>query len=149
MKLIPTVCPECGSVLARDGNLHCANPDCPSIVRSHIGHWCATDAMDIAVSDIFIDRLVARGLLLDVADLYRLRRSELVQFEEMNEATVDTLLASIETSKSREWRQVLYGLGIPGIDAIIANLLTQKFRTVEGLAAASRIQLTTLENVSD
>jgi DNA ligase (NAD+) len=105
--------------------------------------------MDIALSHALIDQLVARGLLLDVADLYRLRWSELLQFEEMNEASTKMLLASIEASKSREWRHVLYALGIPGIDAATATLLTQKFRTVEELAAASRIQLTAIENVSE
>ena len=105
--------------------------------------------MDIAVSEAFIDRLVARGLLLDVADLYRLRWSELLQFEEMNEASADVLLASIEAGKSRDWCQILYGLGIPGMDATIENLLTQRFRTVDELAAASRVQLAAIDGVGD
>jgi DNA ligase (NAD+) len=147
MKPSPAVCPECGTAL--DIAAHCGNPDCPSNVRERIKHWCGVDAMEIAISHPLIDQLVARGLLLDVADLYRLRWSELRQFEEMNEESIETLLASIEASTSREWRQVFYGLGISGIDAATAALLTQKFRSVEELAAASRIQLTAKENVSE
>ena len=145
----PTVCPECGSVLARDGSRNCTNPDCASLVRERIARWCAPDAMNIALSDDFIHQLVARGLLLDVADVYRLRWSELLQFKEMTEALTEALLASIEASKSRNWCRVLYGLGIPGMDATIATLLTEKFKAVEELAAASRVQLAAIDSVSD
>jgi hypothetical protein len=53
----------------------------------------------------------------------------------LNETLMEALLASIEASKSRDWRHILYG------DATIATLLTEKFKTVEGLAAASLVQL--------
>ncbi|MEC9130694.1 MAG: NAD-dependent DNA ligase LigA, partial [Verrucomicrobiota bacterium] len=64
----------------------CPNPDCPAQVRGRLEHWCSRGAMDIeGGGSVLIEQLVARGLVLDVADLYRLTQVELESRESMGE----------------------------------------------------------------
>lgn len=148
MNPVATVCPECGSDLPRETSAPCSNPDCPSMVRSRIAHWCAPDVMNIRISEALINRLVARGLLLDVADLYRLRPSELLQFEDINKSSAETLLSDIDASRSQDWSHVLHGLGIPNIDAEVSSSLARRFRSIEEVVKASREHLTASNDVT-
>ena len=121
----------------------CVNPDCPTEVRVRLARWCAPEAMDIAGADEkLIAQLVARGLVLDVADFYRLKFGELMELEGMTEAVAKDFLAAIAASKTRDWWRLLAGLGIPEVDAGAAQSLARAFKNLDDLAGAPLARLT-------
>ncbi len=164
-------CPECGSQLARaDGwgersrkllaasdcsphqlvDWRCPNPDCPAQVRRGLVHWCSPSAMDIAGGDEpLVALLVQRGLVRDVAELYRLRVKELAALPGLDKASAQKFFDAITASMKREAWKVLYGLGIPAIGAAEAQQLCQHFATLDALFATGRERLMKLAGVSE
>jgi len=141
----PTTCPVCGaSVVKPEGEVdrRCVNASCPAQVAQGIGHFASRSAMDIeGLGTVVIRELLDRGLVKDVADLYRLRFEDLkpifapkAKKEESLAAT--NLLSAIEASKTRELRRLLFGLGIRFVGERAAILLARHFRSLAALGKA-------------
>jgi len=136
-------CPVCESPLVKpEGEVdrRCPNASCPAQVQLRLRHFAGRQAMDIeGLGDALVRQLVEGRLVADFADLYHLheRRAELIGLERMAEKSADNLLEQIETSKTRELRRLLLGLGIRFVGERAAMLLARHFRSLEKLAAAT------------
>lgn len=139
---MPTHCPECHQTVikpAQEAVTRCVNPTCPAIVRGSLIHWVSRDAIDInGLGDKLVQQLVERKLVTSVADLYSLDLEKLLSLERMGEKSATKILDAIAASKTKPWSRVLYGLGIRHVGSTNANLLTEKFTTVESLAQADQ-----------
>jgi DNA ligase (NAD+) len=142
----PTECPVCGTpVVKAEGEVdrRCPNASCPAQVEQSIRHFAGRTAMDIeGLGDVIVHELLARGLIKDVAGLYRLRFEDLkpvfapkAKKEESLGATA--LLAGIEASKTRELRRLLFALGIRLVGDRAAALLARHFGSLERIQAAT------------
>jgi DNA ligase (NAD+) len=138
---MPTHCPDCGQPVVKPQNeavTRCINTSCPAILRGSLIHWCSRDALDInGVGDKLVQQFVEQKLVDSVADLYELTVEKLTQLERMGEKSATKIVKAIQTSKTKPWARVLYGLGIRHVGSVNAELLTQKFPTVEQLATAT------------
>lgn len=152
----PTQCPECGSKVSRTAGVEdtegavwrCLNPDCPAQVRGRIEHWCSRAAMDIeGGGEVLVRQLVASGLVLDVADLYRLKVAEVAGLERMGEKSAANFVAAVDQSRGRDMWRVLFGLGILHVGAGVAKALGRSFASLEDVFAASFDRLTECEDV--
>jgi len=85
-----------------------------------------------------VHQLVDRGLVYSVADLYDLTVEELCGLERMGQKSAQKLIDAVAQSKNQPWSRVLYGLGIRHVGNVNAELLTQKYPTVQQLAAAKQ-----------
>jgi len=137
----PTSCPECGTPLVRiEGEvaLRCPNYDCPAQVRARVEHYASKACVDIdGLGEAMVATLVAKGWVRDIADIYRLRREDLLTLGKKVEKSTDALLAAIETSKRAELWRVIHGLGIMHVGAAVAKDLARHFGSLEALAAAT------------
>jgi len=137
----PLTCPECGTPLVRiEGEvaLRCPNYDCPAQVRARVEHYASKACVDIdGLGEAMVATLVAKGWVRDIADIYRLRRDDLLTLGKKVEKSTDALLAAIETSKRAELWRVIHGLGIMHVGAAVAKDLARHFRSLEALAAAT------------
>lgn len=153
----PTQCPECGSNVSREGGdgaagvvWRCPNLDCPARVRGRIEHWCARGAMDIeGGGEVLVAQLVGRGLVADVADLYRLTVAEVASLERMGDKSAANFVAGIEASKQRDLWRLLFGLGINHVGAGVAKALARRFRSMDELMEASLEALTAVDDVGE
>lgn len=138
---MPTHCPDCGQPVVKPQNeavTRCINTSCPAILRGSLIHWCSRDALDInGVGDKLVQQFVEQKLVYSVADLYELTVEKLTQLERMGEKSATKIVNAIQTSKTQPWARVLYGLGIRHVGSVNAELLTQKFPSVEQLATAT------------
>ncbi len=146
-------CPECGSKLWAEAGAAepvwlCPNPDCPAEVRAGIAHWCSPGAMDIAGGEKLAAQLVGSGLVMNVAELYRLKARELTRIEGLDTAAAQKFLEAIAASKKRDLWRVLYGLRISGVSADAAQALGRQFPTLHHVLGASAGQLMAAEQVS-
>jgi len=155
--VFPKTCPECGSLVSRESVgagegvvWRCLNPDCPAQVRGRLEHWCARGAMDIeGGGEALIRQLVERGLVLDVADLYRLKFDELVSLERMGEKSAQNFLDAIAASKQRDLWRLLFGLGILHVGAGVAKALARAFPNLDDLFAAGPARWQEVEDVGE
>jgi DNA ligase (NAD+) len=143
--LFPSACPECAtSVVQSPGEVawRCPNPDCPAQVRRRIEHFASKACMDIeGLGEAMVDALVSKGWLRSIADVYRLRREDLLTLGKSVERSTDNLLAAISASRTAELWRFVHGLGIPGIGSTSAKDLARHFRSLGALAAAGEAEL--------
>lgn len=136
----PTACPVCGTkVVQAEGEvaMRCPNVDCPVQVRRRVQHFASKACLDIeGMGEAMVDVLVEQGWVKTVADLYRLKREELLKLGKSVEKSSDKLLEAIEASKQAELWRFIHGLGIPHVGAAAAKDLARKFRGLEPLASA-------------
>ena len=137
---MPTHCPVCGQPVVREEGeavTRCVNISCPAILKGSIEHWVSRNALDIrGMGEKVVHQLVDKKLVNSVADLYELTEDTLANLERMGQKSAQKLIEAIEKSKSKPWSRVLYGLGIRHVGSSIAQTVTEKFDSVDKLAAA-------------
>ena len=149
--LWPESCPECGHALLKEGKVHrCPNPLCPAKRFEAIRHYASRKAMDIqGLGEKLIEKLLEKGLVRDVADLYRLKKEDLVNLEKMGEKSAENLLRQIEESKGRGLERLLYALGLPGVGEVLARNLALRFGHMDRLLEAGLEDLLEVEGVGE
>lgn len=138
--IMPSHCPVCGQQVVRETGeavTRCVNASCAAILKGEIEHWVSRDALDIkGVGEKLVYQLVDKGLVHSVADLYDLTTEKLCTLERMGQKSAEKLVNAIAQSKTQPWARVLYGLGIRHVGSVNAQLLTEKFTTVDQLTTA-------------
>ncbi len=146
----PERCPECGARTVEDGPfLRCPNGlSCPAQLRGAIEHFGSRDALDIrGLGKETVDLLVGRGLVKSVADLFKLRESDLIGLERFAEVSARNLVNAIERAKHTELGRFLYALGIPGVGVRTARDLAAHFGSLDKLMEASEAELMAVEGI--
>jgi len=117
-------------------------------VRESVRHFASKACLDIeGLGDKLVSQLVAAGLVRELDDIYRLKKSDLVGLERMGEKSAENLLRSIERSKAVTLDRLINGLGIRHVGEYTARRLAERFATVEELAAASEQTLSEIRDV--
>lgn len=150
---IPSVCPECGWRVERQGEeaaIRCTNPHCPALGREGLIHFVSRDAMNIdGCGSSVINALLDAGLVRDAADLYSLRKDDLLKLERMGEKSADNLLAALAESKKNELDKLLFALGIRHVGAKVARILATEFGSMEKLQQAQPEELAQIRDIGD
>jgi DNA ligase (NAD+) len=149
-----THCPECGTHLKREEGeaAHfCPNQsDCPPQVKGRIEHFVSRRAMNIdSLGAETIDQLYEAGLIHNVADLYDLKKDQLLPLERMAEKSAQNLIEGIQASKEVPFERVLYALGIRHVGETTAKKIAKKFRSMEELVKASSESLLNVDEVGE
>ncbi len=153
--LFPTHCPECGTAAVQDEGgvyIRCPNPHCSAQLREWLRFFASRGAMDIEGLGIkLIEQLCDAGFIRSLSDVYRLidRRAEMLQLERIGEKSADNLLDSIETSKKRPLWRLLIGLNIRHVGTRTAQILADRFGTLDELMRQSAESLATVDEVGE
>lgn len=136
--VFPDKCPACSTpVIQFEGEVavRCPNYECPVKVRRRVAHFASKGCIDIDGMGIaMIDVLVEKGWVKSAADIFRLKREDLLTLGKNVAKSTDNLLAAIERSKQAELWRYIHGLGIPHVGTAAAKDLAQRFRSLEALA---------------
>ena len=136
----PAACPACGGEVSRDSGgvyLRCVNPECPAQLRERLRFFAGRDQMDIDnLGPAVIEQLVDRGMVRHFADLYGLTAEDLQQLERMGEKSSQNLVAAIEASRQRDPRRLLAALGIRHVGSRAAEMLLDRFASLDAIADA-------------
>jgi DNA ligase (NAD+) len=148
---MPTRCPVCLGEVVRDAEqaaTRCVNPSCPAQLEGWLRHYCSRKAMDVeGFGETLLRQLVARGLVRDPADLYRLTLEDLLDLERMGPTLAEKLLRNLQASKTRPLHRLLVGLGIRHVGEHVAQVLTSRYSSLHELASASQEELGTLHEI--
>lgn len=140
---MPATCPVCGGhVVKTEGEVdyRCVNANCPAKLRETILHFASRSVMNIeGMGDALVNQLTDRGLVTNVADIYRLSKSDLLQLERMGEKSAQNVLREIEASKKLPLERVIFGLGIRFVGERTAEFLAQHFGSLDTLIEAATL----------
>ncbi|KAF3890065.1 MULTISPECIES: NAD-dependent DNA ligase LigA [Nostocales] len=149
--IMPTHCPVCGQPVVREMDeavTRCVNASCPAILKGAIEHWVSRDALDIkGMGEKLVYQLVDKEVVHSVADLYDLTEGNLYELERMGKKSAQKLVEAIAQSKNQSWSRVLYGLGIRHVGSVTAQVLTEKFLSVEQLANATQADVEKIHGI--
>lgn len=144
----PEKCPACDSPLVtRQGevNLYCSNNNCSQQMTAKIEFWVSKDAMDIDyIGPSIIQQLYENRFISNPIDLYRLTMQDFMQLEGVKEKSAYNMYNSIQNSKTRPLNRLLTAFAIRHIGKETAELLTQKFASLEDLKNAN---VTSIEEI--
>jgi len=148
---MPEKCPVCGAEVARaEGEVayRCIGLSCPARLKQAVRFFGARGAMDIeGLGEKLVDQLVERGLVRDLADLYRLDEATLADLERMGKKSAANLRAQIERSKQTTLPHFLVALGIPQVGEATAKALAEHFARLDRLMDASEEELQEVRDV--
>jgi len=149
-----TQCPECGSPLQRkegEANHYCTNEKgCPPQIKGRIEHFIQRKAMDIdSLGEQTIRQLFDLGLVKSPADLYDLKKEDLLRLDKVKEKSAQNMLAGIEHSKAQPFEAVLFGIGIRYAGKTVAEKLVRHFKTIDHLAKATLEELVAAPEVGE
>jgi DNA ligase (NAD+) len=149
----PKTCPSCGAPVEREPgevDFHCTNSaaKCPDQLKEWIRWFAHRDAMDIdGLGTKLIDQLVGRGLVKSLADLYRLDETTLAGLERMGKKSAQNLVAALEESKHRTLDRFLTGLTIRHVGTRGAEILAQRYETLDPLVHAPLEELEAIPEI--
>ena len=148
---MPELCPICGTEVVKDEGdaMHrCPNTSCPAQFFELLKHFVSRGAMDIeGLGEQWCRILIDVGLVKDVADLYYLAPEQLLELDRMGEILANKIVANVEGSKERALPRILFALGIFHVGSEVADLLTQKYASLEQLMNATVEDLTQIQGI--
>jgi DNA ligase (NAD+) len=151
----PALCPSCFSAVyseSGDVALRCVNPSCPAQLERNIIHFASKNAMDIeGLGPAVIKQLIENGFISSSADLYALKDNigGIANMERMGEKSAQNLADAIENSKTRGLTAFFYALGIRHIGEKTSATITQKYKNIEALYAATVEDLTQIKDIGE
>lgn len=147
-------CPECSSELVRDeGEAHhyCLNSNlCPPQIKGKIIHFIGRKQLNIdGIGQETIEQLYNEKLIKNIADLFALKKQDLLPLERMAEKSAENIIKGIQQSKSAPFHKVLFGLGIRYVGETVAKKLTSYFKDINQLRSSNFEELCSIEEVGD
>ena len=155
---MPTIyidkCPECFTELERkegEAQHYCPNfYGCPPQIIGRTQHYISRKAMDIeGLGGETVAMLYNADLVHNYADLYELKKEQVLPLERMAEKSADNLINGIEKSKQVPFERVLYALGIRYVGETVAKKLAKHYKTIDNLANASLMDLILVDEIGE
>ncbi len=148
---MPETCPVCGTKVVRtegEVDYRCVNANCPAKLRETILHFASRGVMNIdGMGDALVNQLTERGLVKNVADIYKLTKADLLSLERMGDKSAQNIIDEIENSKKLPLERVIYGLGIRMVGERTAQFLAEHFGSMEALESAGVEELQDVNEV--
>lgn len=147
-----THCPTCNTPLVRLNDevaFRCPNTyGCSSQTKRRIEHWVCRAAMDIeGVGESLIEQLLANQMIKTPADLYGLQEEDLLKLERMGKKSAQNILSAIAASKKRPFADLIFALGIRHVGASVAELLAERFDSINALSNARPEEIEEVEGI--
>lgn len=151
--VIPETCPACASHLVHledEVALRCINPKCPAQIKEGLSHFVSRNAMNISGLGVrVVSQMFEKGLVKDVADLYKLTEEDLYQLDKIKEKSANNIVTAIDQSRGNSFERLLFGLGIRHVGAKAAASLAAEFETIDRLMQATKEEIMTVEGMGD
>jgi len=145
----PTHCPVCGTPLEKEGAYYfCPNMNCPAQVKGRILHLASKRAFDInGLGDKIVEQLMEVGLLKSVADVFYLKKEDLLGLERWAEKSAQNLIDEINKSKRISFDRFIYALGIRHVGEFVSRLLAEKFSDLDALKKVTEEELMEIQGI--
>lgn len=147
---MPQRCPACGTkVIKPAGEVisRCPNPDCFAKKRRYFYHFVSKGAFNIVgLGPKIIDRLIDEEIIYNPADLFRIKKEDILELERFAEKSTENLIKAIQEKKRITFHRFIYALGIRNVGEETAKDLSEYFSSLEKIKEAN---LEDLQKVRD
>ncbi len=149
-----THCPDCGTELLRkegDAKHFCPNEfGCPTQITGRIQHFISRKAMNIdGLGAESVELLFKNGLIHNFADLYELKKEQLMPLERMADKSATNMIIGIEASKQIPFEKVLFALGIRFVGETVAKKLARHYKNINALMEANYEELIAVDEIGE
>ena len=149
-----THCPDCGTELLRkegDAKHFCPNEfGCPTQITGRIQHFISRKAMNIdGLGAESVELLFKNGLIHNFADLYALKKEQLMPLERMADKSATNMIIGIEASKQIPFEKVLFALGIRFVGETVAKKLAKHYKNIDALKEANYEELIAVDEIGE
>jgi len=148
---MPRQCPVCGAMIVHEPEevaYVCVNVNCPARMRESIRYFASKDCLDIeGLGDKLVAQLVDKGMVRELADIYRLREDDLIKLERMGAKSAHNLVANIQRSRRTSLERLINALGIRHVGEHTARQLARHFRSLDRLRQAASEDLTAVRDI--
>ena len=146
---MPSKCPVCGAEVIREEAIHrCIGLDCSAQLKGRIKHFASKRAMDIEGLGVkLIDQFVDKDLVRDVADIYYIKKDEIIALERMADKSAQNIIDAIEESKTKPLSKFLYALGIRHVGETTAEDLARHFSRLDDFFHLTEEDLMEVEGI--
>jgi len=150
---IPEHCPACHeeTKIVQDKEakmLYCENPHCPAKRIKQFALFVSRDALNIeGLSEMTLEKFIGKGFIQEFPDLFSLKehKEEIIAMEGFGQKSYDKLIENAEKARETSLARLLYGLGIGGIGASNARVLSEAFH--DDAEALSRAELSEVVSI--
>lgn len=146
-------CPECDSSLEKtedEAVFRCVNPSCPAQISKKIEHFVSKGAMNInGLGTRIIDLLLTNKKITDISDLYKLKTEDLIPLERMGEKSARNIIHAIEVSKTQDFHNIIFGLGIRFVGKGASKVLADNFKNIDNLISADYLVLSDIDEIGE
>lgn len=147
----PDRCPVCGAKSVREPDsafYHCTNPSCPAQIKERLAHFVSKGGVDVeGMGYRFIEQLVDKDIIKDVADIYFLDEAKLHAMDRMGAKLAENLVSAIDRARHPDLPHLLAAMGIDGVGEHIARVLAKAFGSIEKIASASPEELQSVREI--
>jgi DNA ligase (NAD+) len=144
--VMPDKCPVCGSKVERpEGEaIHrCTGIACPAQIKENLAHFVSKGAMDMdGLGYKFLEQMVDKKIIQDQADLYFLKKDDMMKMDRMGDKLAENLLNAIDKSRNPSLTNLIYALGIRNVGYHLAGVLAKNFKSIDNLAKQTVEDLT-------
>lgn len=148
---MPKNCPVCGAPVHReDGEaaFRCTNFACSAQAVRNIIHFVSRNAMDIeGMGPSVVQKLIDEHLIENSADIYSIKKDDLVNIDKLGEKSAQNLINAIENSKKNCLSRLLFGLGIRHIGQSAAREIAKHFKNIDALISASAEEIAEIDDI--
>jgi DNA ligase (NAD+) len=149
--VMPSKCPVCGMPVSRieDEAYHrCTNLRCSAQVLERIIHYASKGGVDVdGLGPKLIEQFLLKEMISDFADLYYLKKDDVLNLERMAEKSADNLIAALEQSQKADLPHLIYALGINNVGEYVAGVLASQFGSLDRIASAYQEDLSEIEGI--
>ena len=147
-------CPSCFKVLSRnesESHHYCLNfNNCPTQITGRVQHFISRKAMDInGLGNETIDLLYKGGLISNYADLYNLKKDDLILLDRMAEKSINNIFNGLEESKNIPFERVLFALGIRYVGQTVAKKLAKAFKSIDNIMSKKLEDLLLVDEIGE
>lgn len=147
---MPLFCPVCNAPVYREEGgaaYRCSGGECPAQLARNVIHFASKGAMDIeGLGPAVVNQLLDNNLISSAADLYYLKKEDIISLEKMGEKSAENLISAIEKSKKNDLSRLIFALGIRNIGQKAGKELAKRFDSLDSLMSASPEELASCED---
>ena len=147
-------CPDCDSKLQKiegEAQHYCKDENnCKTQIIGKIQHFVSRKAMNIeGLGSERVALLFNKGVINNIADIYKIEADNLVDLERMAEKSAFNLIESIKQSKKQPFHKVLFSIGIRHVGETVALKLANHFGSIDNLINSSYDDLISVEEIGE
>jgi len=146
---MPATCPSCGTHVEKEGSYYyCPNLSCPAQLKGRLKHLASRKAFDIeGLGEKIVEQLMKEGLIKDLADIFYLKKEDVIDLERFADKSASNLEEEIEKNKKIPFERFIHALSIRHVGERLSQILAENFPSLEAIMEASEERLMEIPTV--